>query len=140
MKERAESEAKRDVERCSAAKQRRLRREVSVCSSSSNAEVDNDEPIALMMKSVLEQRAGTISIQTDVPMTEFTALELDNQSRQEEVSSGYPTREQLQADKKLLLFYTGIPHFTILLALYEFVIKVLSVSANSELGPFDSSY
>ena len=42
--------------------------------------------------------AGTkrnISIQTDVTMTEITALLLDKQSRQEEVRSRYPTREQL---------------------------------------------
>ena len=70
-------------------------------------------------------------------MTEITALQLDNQSRQE-VRSGYPTREQLQAYEKLLLFYTGIPHFTLLLALFEFVIKALSVSANNKLSPFDS--
>ena len=56
-------------------------------------------------------------------MTEITALQLDNQSRQEVVSSGHPPREQLQEDKKLLVFYTGILHFTILLALFEFVIK-----------------
>ena len=79
-----------------------------------------------------------ISIQTDVTMTEITALLLDNQSRREEVRSGYPTREQLQADKKLLIFYIGIPHLTLLLALFEFVIKVLSVSVNNKLSPFDS--
>ena len=49
-------------------------------------------------------------------LTEIAALQLDNQNRQAEVGSGYPTREQLQEDEKLLVFYTGIPHFTLLLA------------------------
>ena len=72
-------------------------------------------------------------------MTDITALQVDNQSRQEEVkNSGYPNREQLQADKKILIFYTGISHFGILIALFEFVIKAMSFSANSKLSPFDS--
>lgn len=52
-----------------------------------------------MVKFVLEQRGILVAIQTDVTMIEITALQLDNQSIQEEVSSGYPTREPLQADK-----------------------------------------
>ena len=126
VKERAE----KDVERWSAAKQRRLSREESVCNSSSNVEENDDE--------VFVETKRNISTETDVTMTEITALQLDNQSRQAEVSSGYPTREQLQEDKKLSVFYTGIPHFTVLSALFEFVIKALSVSANSKLSPFDS--
>ena len=78
-----------------------------------------------------------IKIHHHVTMTEITALQLDNQSKQE-VRSGYPTREQLQAYKKLLIFYTGIPHFTLLLSPSEFVIKAPSVSANNKLSPFDS--
>ena len=78
-------------------------------------------------------------MQTKLTMTDITALQLDNQSRQEEVKNiGYPTREQLQADEKLPIFYTGISHFTILIALFEFVIKAMSFSANSKLSPFDS--
>ena len=50
----------------------------------------------------------SITIQTELTMTDITALQLDNQNRQEEVkNSGY--REQLQADKMLLIFYTVIP-------------------------------
>ena len=44
-------------------------------------------------------------MQTELTMTDITALQSDNQNRQEEVrNSGYPTREQLQVDKKLLIF------------------------------------
>ena len=119
VKERAE----RDVERWSAAKGRRLSREESICSSSINMEENDDE--------VFVETKRNISTQTDVTMIEITVLQLENQSRQAEVSSGYPTREHLQEDKMLLVFYTGIPHFTVLSALFEFVIKALSVSANS---------
>ena len=125
----------REVERWSATKRRRLSREESFCSGSSSVEMDDGE---LIDDEVCAGTKRNISIQTDVTMTEITALQLDNQSRQEEVRSGYPTREQLQADEKLLLFYTGIPHFTLLLALFEFVVKALSVSANNKLSPFDS--
>ena len=66
-------------------------------------------------------------MQTELTMTDITALQVDNQSRQEEVkNSGYPNREQLQADKKILIFYTGISHFSILIALFEFVIILFS--------------
>lgn len=122
----------RDVERWSAAKRRRVTREAS---SSNGGEVD-DEPID---DEICVGTKRTISMQTELTMTDITALQSDNQNRQEEVrNSGYPTREQLQVDKKLLIFYTGIPHFTILIALFEFVIKALSFSANSKLSPFDS--
>ena len=122
----------RDVERWSAAKRRRVTREAS---SSNGGEVD-DEPID---DEICVRTKRTISMQTELTMTDITALQSDNQNRQEEVrNSGYPTREQLQVDKKLLIFYTGIPHFTILIALFEFVIKALSFSANSKLSPFDS--
>ena len=126
----------RDVERWGAAKRRRVTREAS---SSSNGEVDNndtiDEPIH---GEICVETKRTISVQTELTMTDITALQVDNESRQEEVrNSEYPTREQLQADKKFLIFYTGIPHFTILIALFEFVIKALYFSANSKLSPFD---
>ena len=123
----------RDVEGWSAAKRRRVSREAEA-SSSSGPEADSDEPIDSV---VCAGTKRTISMQTELTMTEITALQLDNQSRQE-VVNGHPTREQLQEDKKILVFYTGIPHFTILLALFEFVIKALSFSANSKLSPFDS--
>ena len=88
----------RDVERWSAAKRRRVTREAS---SSSGGEVD-DEPID---DEICVGTKRTISMQTELTMTDITALQSDNQNRQEEVrNSGYPTREQLQVDKKLLIF------------------------------------
>ena len=130
MKQRVE----RDVERWSAAKRRRVTREAS---SSSSGEVDiNDDPTD---GEICVETKRTISMQTELTMTDITALQVDNQSRQEEVkNSGYPTREQLQEDKKILIFYTGISHFAILIALFEFVIKAMSFTANSKLSPFDS--
>ena len=49
----------------------------------------------------------SITIQPELTMTDITALQLDNQNRQEEVKySGHGYREQLQADKMLLIFCT----------------------------------
>ena len=80
----------------SAAKRRHVSREAEV-SSSSGPEVDNDEPIDSV---VCAGTKRTISMQTELTMTEMTALQLDNQSRQEVVSSGHPTREQLYRKTK----------------------------------------
>lgn len=112
MKQRVE----RDVERWSATKRRRVTREAS---SSSSGEVDiNDD---LIDGEICVETKRTISMQTELTMMDITALQVDNQSRQEKVkNSGYPNREQLQADKKILIFYTGISHFAILIVLFEF--------------------
>ena len=100
MKQRVE----RDVERWSAVKRRRVTREAS---SSSGGEVDNDETID---DEICVGTKSTMSMQTELTMTDVTALQSDNQNRQEEVrNSGYSTREQLQVGKKLLIFYTGSP-------------------------------
>lgn len=129
----------RDVERWCAAKRRRTSREASVCSSSEcETKQDAEEPIDSM---IYVGTKRSLSMQTELTAKEITALKVDNQKRQEEISalsSGYPTREQLQADQKLLTFYTGISHFTILLAVFEFVAKTLPISANNKLSPFDS--
>ena len=93
MKQRVE----RDVERWSAAKRRCVTREAS---SSSNGEVDNDTIDEPIDGEICVETKRTISMQTELTIMDITALQMDNQSRQEEVrNSGYPTREQLQADK-----------------------------------------
>ena len=63
----------RDVERWSAAKQRHVSREAEA-SSSSGPEVDNDEPIDSV---VCAGTKRTISMQTELTMTEITALQLE---------------------------------------------------------------
>ena len=43
-------------------------------------------------------------------MTDITGLQVDNQNRQGEVkNSGYPNREQLQAEKKILILHRDFP-------------------------------
>jgi len=51
---------------------------------------------------------------------------------------GYPRKETLQKDQKLLKFYTVLTNFSTLMALFNFVVKVLPVSANSKLSSLDS--
>ena len=71
-------------------------------------ELDNDEVICVDDE-VYTETKRTISMQRDLTTIDITALQFDKQSKQKEVkSSGYPSREQLQADRKLLVLYTGI--------------------------------
>ena len=62
------------------------------------------------MKFVLELKGASLFSLHELTMTDITALQLDNQNRQEEVKySDHGYREQLQADKILLIFCTVIP-------------------------------
>ena len=57
-------------------------------------------------------------------MQDLNNMEFDNHKCIEEVqtpqgcSTGYPSKEQLQDNSKLLLFYTGLQSFTILTAIF----------------------
>ena len=60
----------------------------------------------------------------------------DNQKRIEEIrilkqpSKGYPSKQELTDDTKLLTFYTGFECFSVLMAVFEFVSKHISYSAH----------
>ena len=57
----------------------------------------------------------SLNIQIDLTFQDLRNMEFDNQKRIEEVyislqghNTGYPSKEQLQDNSKLLLFYTGL--------------------------------
>ena len=63
--------------------------------------------------------AVTVATQTDLITTSLQALQDDNQgmtTKLAEVHVGYPCKKDLQANKKLLHFYTGLSSFTALVA------------------------
>ena len=53
-------------------------------------------------------------------------------------SRGYPTKEQLENDQKVLSFYTGFKCFGILMAIFEFVQKGNPVARKCKLPDFES--
>ena len=85
-----------------------------------------------------------VSIQTDLTMKDFSEIESDFQSWIEEMhvlkqgqhsSRGYPTKEQLENDQKVLSFYEC---FGILMAIFEFVQKGNSLARKYKLPDFES--
>ena len=52
-------------------------------------------------------------------------------------SGGYPERDQLAGDSKLLNFYTGFNCFTVFMAIFEFVAKGVAHSDNPKLTKFN---
>jgi len=65
-------------------------------------------------------------------------------SKLHELQNG-PTvsKEELQADDKMVTYYTGLPNFSTLILVFELVLKVISVSkehGNRKLTNFDESF
>ena len=93
---------------------------------------------------VVTDTQRSLSVQTDLNMQDLSNMEFDNQKCIEEVqtlqgcSTGYHSKEQLQDNSKLLLFYTGLQSFTMLMAIFEFVKKGVSHSGYHKLSEFDS--
>ena len=103
-----------------------------------------------------EVTGGTsIGVQTDLTMVDIEQLELnnkellqDNASRRGEITelklelvtrgygNGYPSEKQLKDDSKLVTFYTGLSSFTVLMAIFEFLMKGNTALANMKLSPF----
>ena len=92
---------------------------------------------------VVTDTQRSLSIQIDLNMQDLSNMEFDNQKCIEELqtlqghSTGYPSKEQLQDNSKLLLFYTGLQSFTILMAIFV-VKKGVSHSGYYKLSEFDS--
>ena len=68
----------------------------------------------------------------------------DNQKRIEEIwilkqpSKSYPSKQELTDDTKLLTFYTGFECFSVLMAVFEFVLSIaINHSAHNKLSEFD---
>lgn len=82
----------------------------------------------------------SLSIQTDLTMQDLRNMELDNQKCIEEVctlqgrNTGYPSKEQIQDNSKLLLFYTGLQSFTIFIAIFEFIKRGVSHTGYNKIN------
>ena len=65
-----------------------------------------------------------VATQTDLKVTDLSALEEDNQRLMTElvevrVAKGYSSQEDLRSDEKVLRFYTRFSSFMVLMALYQ---------------------
>ena len=86
----------------------------------------------------------SLSVQTEQRGTDIDNLIFDNQKRAEEIQAlkqssngGYPSKQELENDMKLLTFYTGFEYFTVFMAVFEFVAKGLHHSGHHKLAEFD---
>ena len=92
---------------------------------------------------VITEAQRSLSVQTEQTGKDIENLMCDNQKRIEEIhllkqsSKGYPTKQELEENTKLLTFYTGFECFTVLMAVFEFVSKHVNQSAHHKLPEFD---
>lgn len=131
------------MERWRAVKRRRLNTE-------QNVGVVYDEPSATGQASpdieidqmVVTEAHRSLACQTDITLSDLSRLEAENEQRNEELkvihkqNMGYPKKEQLQNDPKLLNFYTGFGNFTVFMALFEFITKDLVHSKHHKISAF----
>ena len=110
-------------------------------STEEEMEFSDDEQID---STIVTDTHRSLSIQAGLTMQDLGNMESDNQkcieelqTLQERSTAGYPSKEQLQDNSKLLLFYTGLPSFTIFMAIFEFVKKGVSHSGYHKLSEFD---
>ena len=75
--------------------------------------------------------------------TDLDACEKDYRQRVKEVSDlrgsakGYPNKDDLSGDDKLLRFYTGLNSFTILMAVFNLVSPTINETSANKLAKFD---
>ena len=141
----AKRKAEKDLERWEAAKRRRLSKDLMTISTEEEETNSSDEEGEIDSVIVTDTHKS-LSIQTDLTMQDLRNMEVDNQKRIEEVctlqgrNTGCPSKEQLQDNSKLLVFYTGLPSFTIFMAIFELVKKVLAIQAIINCQNLNLSY
>ena len=92
---------------------------------------------------VITEAQRSLSVQTEQTGKDIENLMCDNQKRIEEIhllkqsSKGYPTKQEIEENTKLLTFYTKFECFTVLMAVFEYVSKHVNHSANHKLPEFD---
>ena len=78
--------------------------------------------------------------QTDMTGPDLAAFEKDYRQRVKEVSDlrgsakGYPNKDDLSGDDKLLRFYTGLNSFTILMAVFNLVSPTINETSANNLS------
>lgn len=91
----------------------------------------------------LKHIARSLSVQTEQTGKDLDNIISDNMKRAEEIQAlkqsrkGYPSKQELENDTKLLTFYTGFECFTVLMAMFEFVAEGLHHSGHHKLTKFD---
>lgn len=82
----------------------------------------------------LDQPSTSETPRPNVPYEQFKSLEEEYMSRINELNTikaqigsssgrGFPTKTMLENDDKLTAFYTGLPNFTVLMSVFNFVTK-----------------
>ena len=99
--------------------------------------------IELHQSPVYPPNTVSVGIQTDMTANDICALETDYQQRVKEISEirgakGYPDKENLKDNDKLLRFYTGLTSFTVLMAVFNLVSAAIPDSPTSKLSKFDA--
>ena len=138
----AKRKAEKDLERWEAAKRRRLSKDLMTISTEEEETYSSGEEGEIDSVIVTDTHRS-LSIQTDLTMQILRNMEVDNQKHIEVCTlqgrnTGCPSKEQLQDNSKLLVFYTGLPSFTTFMAIYEFVKKGVSHTGYHKLSEFES--
>ena len=121
----AKRKGEKDLQRWESAKRRQIQRE-RAASASPERDVQEEIPIDAIITTKMQR---SLSVQTEQIEQDIDNLMSDNQKRIEEIwilkqpSKGYPSKQELTGDTKLLTFYTGFECFSVLMAVFEFVSK-----------------
>ena len=135
----AKRKGEKDLQRWESAKRRQIQKE-RAASASPERDVQEELPIDAIITTETQR---SLSVQTEQTGQDIHNLMSDNQKRIEEIrilkqpSKGYPSKQELTDDTKLLTFYTGFECFSVLVAVFEFVSKHISHSAHHKLPEFD---
>ena len=108
---------------------------------------ETEESVAVSMKDIdsmiITDTDRSIACQTDLTLKDISDMESDNHQMKEEPTiiqeqnGGYPHKQQLENNSKLLNFYTGFNCFTIFMAIFEFLVKGIVHSGHHKLSAFN---
>ena len=108
---------------------------------------ETEESVAVSMEDIdsmiITDSDRSIACQTDLTLKDISDMESDNHQMKEELTiiqeqnGGYPHKQQLENNSKLLNFYTGFNCFTIFMAIFEFLVKDIVHSGHHKLSAFN---
>ena len=124
------------MERYEAAKRRRAEKDRTEAADALVALASETDDVVYPVNTV------TVATQTDMKVTDLSALEEDNQRMTTEfaevrVAKGYPSQEDLKSNEKVLRFYTGFSSFVVLMALFNLVSAAIPEGGAAKLTKFD---
>ena len=122
----AKYKAEKDLARWEAAERRRLSKDLITISTEPKEEETNysSDEEGEIDGVIVTNIHRSLTIQIDLTLQDLRNMEFNNQKHIEVCTlqghnSEYPSKEQLQGNSKLLLFYTGLQSFTIFMAIFE---------------------